>query len=465
MTERGRWAFVAYAALVGAALHGLAHPPTGSGPAALLAHALPLGALARARRGEEARLGGLLFGTVAYALPLRWLAAIFGPAALALWLVFGLLHLALFHVLFVVRERRGVGAMLLAAPVALVGLECFRSEWWMLRFPWATPGLAQIHDPLVGQSADVFGSYGLSLFAYGASAALAGAAVLRQPRLLALALACWAVPALVGGVRAASIEPDEGPPLEAAVAQYETNDLDDALALAAEIPDPVELAVFPELGAALDGGGPRHEDALAPRFAELARRARATVVIGATEAAPGGDFFNSLVVVAEDGERLATYHKAEPVPLFADGVRSGPSPAVTTPLGRLGLCICYDFTHPHVVARALEDAELAVVASGDLASWTPLQHEEHRLIARFRAIEHRRWVVRATSSGTSHVIDPLGVERASLGFGERGVRAATVHLRTDRPPAAWLGMGLPYACLLATLGLSVWSLWPRRGRG
>lgn len=454
MTGPRAWGWVVFAALLGAALHGLSHPPIGAPLVAPLAHALPLAVLCRVPRGEHARVLGLIFGTLAHAIPLRWLWAIFDVAAPALWLVFGLLYLAAFHLLFVLRERKGAAVMCLVAPVILVGLECFRSEWWFLRFPWATPGLSQIHDPLAAQSADVLGVYGLSFCAYGASAALAGL-TLRPHRRASMAAATLmlSLPWVLGALAPWREEP-EGAPLRVAVVQYETNDLDMARALAAGIGEDVELAVFPELGAALEHG--RARDASLEALAGLARTARATVAIGVTRS-HGGDFFNTLALVGEDGAGLAEYHKAEPVPLFADGIRAGPSDAVETPLGRLGLCICYDFTHPHVVHHALADAELAVVASGDLASWTELQHEEHRLIARMRAIEHRRWVVRATSSGFSQIVDPRGEEHVTLGYGEVSVAEGTVHRRHDRTLASRFGMVLPYGCLTATVLLALWA--------
>jgi apolipoprotein N-acyltransferase len=456
-------------AVIGSALYALAFPPFDLTALAFVAYALPLAGLARVREASSARLLGLLFGTLSHGLALRWLAAIFGEATIALWLIFGLLHALAFWALFALRARIGRGRMLALAPVLLLGLECFRSEWWFLRFPWATLGHALASDARVAQCAEWVGVYGLSLLALGVSALLAYAITEPSRRRIGATLCALGLFLLAhasGALRASAIaraleEEERAPGISVAVVQYETNQVDDAIRLARGIPDDVELAVFPELGAALIAGRPAHADdpAMAEALASLAREARATVAIGATERIEGspGAFLNTLLVIDESGAVLAHYHKAEPVPLFADGERSGASGpidlAIDGETASVALCICYDFTHPHVTAQALDGATLAIVASGDLATWTALQHEEHRALARLRAIEHRRYVVRATSSGTSHVIDPLGHERASLGFEEEGLATAMVWRRSDRTISSRLGMLVPYSSLLAAIGI------------
>lgn len=469
----------AVAVVLGSALaYGAAFPPLELAPLASVAYAPVLALVVTTPRAEAARLAGLGFGILAYGLPLRWFIAIFDGAALALFVVFGLLHAIAFQLVWWLAARRGRGFALATAPVVLVGLENFRSEHWPLRFGWATPGYAQASDANVAQAAELVGVYGLSLLAYAAASAWAWALVSTQQRpaargfalgapvLLWIALAAWGAgrrhdPALASGA-----------PLRVALVQYETNDVADAMRLAAGLGDDVELAVFPELGAALVDGAPARLEtpALDARLMGLARAARATIAMGAPASVPGagsGEFFNALALFDEHGEALATYHKAEPVPLFVDGRRSGPSGPRETPLGVLGLLICYDLTHPHVALSTLTRAHLAVVASGDLASWTELQHVEHARIATLRAIEHRTWIVRATSSGISQIIAPSGAEIATLPFDEVGVLEGEVRLRDERTPYERVGLLPAYACLLATvmlLGLGAADALRRRRR-
>ena len=480
MSPRRELLQVGALAVLGSGLYALSFPPFDLTAFAFLAYAPPLAGLVRVQQASSARFLGLLFGTLSHGLVLRWLTSIFGEAAIALWLIFGLLHALAFWALFSLRARLGVGRMLALAPVLLLGIECFRSEMWFLRFPWATVGHALASDARVAQCAEWVGVYGLSLLGLGVSALSAYAMVEPSRRrwgatlcgagLFLLAHAAGALRSSAVERELAALEREAG--IAVAVVQYETNQIDDAIRLAAAIPDEVDLAVFPELGAALIAGRPAHADdpAMAEALASLARGARATIAIGATESVESGPgaFFNTLLVIDEEGRVLAHYHKAEPVPLFADGVRSGATGPVELAIDgvttTVALCICYDFTHPHVTAEALDGATLAIVASGDLASWTWLQHEEHRALARLRAIEHRRYVVRATSSGTSHIIDPLGHERAHLGFEEEGVAVARVWTRRGPTLQSRLGMLLPYTSLIIAIVLLVFSVAPRHAR-
>lgn len=448
------------AVLAGAALYGLAFPPLELAPLAALAH-VPMFALAvAAREARTVRIAGIVFGTLAYAIPLRWLFDVLGEVALGLYAIFGILSAVGLTLVWWLRQRWGVGWALVIAPVVLVGLENFRSEHWALRFGWASPGYAQVADPRIAQLAELAGVYGLSLLAYGAAAAWAWALVAEDAargRRAAVALApivLWLAGATYGSVRR---EVDfGGEPLRVAAVQYETNRVEDAERLARSLSGEARLVVFPEVGAVLLGERSTRLDdaAMVERLGAIARAANAAIVIGgARDAAEPREWRNSLIWIGADGVPLHTYAKAEPVPLFADGVRSGPSGPRETPLGRLGLAICYDFTHPHVALSALSTASLAVVASGDLRSWGALQHLEHARIAQLRAIEHRTWVVRATSSGDSQLIAPSGEPIATLGFGEEGVLEGEVRRTTVTTPYEHIGLMLPYACLATTVVL------------
>ncbi len=184
------------------------------------------------------------------------------------------------------------------------------------------------------------------------------------------------------------------------------------------------------------------------------------LAIGTEGDAPGDGpaaFYNTLAIVEPSGA-LDRYTKAEPVPLFADGVPSTDVHAYDTSLGRLGFAICYDFTHPHVTL-ALEGARAFVVASGDLASWTELQHAQHARVTHVRAVEHRRWVARATSSGYSQIIDPLGRVVSELGYEEESILTGDIGLRDETTPYVALGLWPERACLAALLGAMGWQLW------
>jgi len=61
------------------------------------------------------------------------------------------------------------------------------------------------------------------------------------------------------------------------------------------------------------------------------------------------------------------------------------------------------------------------LGNDDLMSWGRVQHLHHELLVRIRALENDRWLLRATSSGRTEVIDPHGnPSQDGLAIGETG---------------------------------------------
>lgn len=95
-----------------------------------------------------------------------------------------------------------------------------------------------------------------------------------------------------------------------------------------------------------------------------------------------------------------------PMPAMTPGP-SGQAPmrAVGTTIGN---AICYEIIYADLVAKRARNAELLLTVSNDTwfgESIGPLQHLQ---MARLRALENGRYVVRATSNGVTVVIDPQG---------------------------------------------------------
>jgi len=163
------------------------------------------------------------------------------------------------------------------------------------------------------------------------------------------------------------------------------------------------------------------------------------IVMGMLEKAPGESYraYNTAVLVAPSGERLAVYRKVHLYDSLggreSERVRPGHEqpPVAATPLGRLGLQICYDIRFPEwsriLVARG---AEVIVVPT----SWVsgPLKEEHWITLVRARAIENTCWIVAADQIrpdrvGRSLVVDPMGVVVADGGE-EPGLVVAEVDL-------------------------------------
>jgi apolipoprotein N-acyltransferase len=63
----------------------------------------------------------------------------------------------------------------------------------------------------------------------------------------------------------------------------------------------------------------------------------------------------------------------------------------------------------------------------------------HLALARLRAVEHRRWLVRATNSGVSAIVDPAGRVVARTGLFTRENLRGTVFSREERTLYGRLG--------------------------
>ncbi|MFO0736144.1 MAG: apolipoprotein N-acyltransferase [Labilithrix sp.] len=77
---------------------------------------------------------------------------------------------------------------------------------------------------------------------------------------------------------------------------------------------------------------------------------------------------------------------------------------------KVSVLICYEDVLPSFTNRAVShaDPELIVNMTNDAWFGDSTEPWEHLALAKFRAIEHRRFLVRSTNSGVSAVIDPNG---------------------------------------------------------
>jgi apolipoprotein N-acyltransferase len=91
--------------------------------------------------------------------------------------------------------------------------------------------------------------------------------------------------------------------------------------------------------------------------------------------------------------------------------------------------ICYEDILPRFTNDAVRHAnpELLVNMTNDAWFGDTTEPWEHLALATFRAIEHRRYLVRGTNSGVSAVVDPVGRVIAKSGTFRQEAIAATIH--------------------------------------
>lgn len=132
---------------------------------------------------------------------------------------------------------------------------------------------------------------------------------------------------------------------------------------------------------------------------------------------------------------------------------------------RLGVLICYEDLLPaYARGVALKGADLFVHQATDVWFGGRLP-EFHLNTGRLRAVEHRKFMLRAVESGVSALVDPAGRVVARLDFGARGYLRASAVRMPGATLYARLGDLLYAAAALAALGLALLPVFSRRRPG
>ena len=130
----------------------------------------------------------------------------------------------------------------------------------------------------------------------------------------------------------------------------------------------------------------------------------------------------------------------------------------------IAVSICYEITFGAQSARHLGDAELLVNVSNDAWFGTTAGPHQHFQMARMRALELGRWLVRATNTGISALVTPAGRVAASAPQFQSAVLEVAVPPREGLTPyARW--RDYPVLALLAALFLIGWRVRSPAGRG
>jgi apolipoprotein N-acyltransferase len=75
---------------------------------------------------------------------------------------------------------------------------------------------------------------------------------------------------------------------------------------------------------------------------------------------------------------------------------------------RLGISVCYEIAFGNEIAEALPDAAVLVTVSNDAWFGTSIGPPQHLQIARARALETGRYLLRATNTGITAIVAPDG---------------------------------------------------------
>jgi apolipoprotein N-acyltransferase len=104
--------------------------------------------------------------------------------------------------------------------------------------------------------------------------------------------------------------------------------------------------------------------------------------------------------------------------------------------GSASMAICYEIVYPEL-SRA--DVNLLLTISNDTWFGHSIGPRQHLAIARMRALENGRWLLRATNNGVTAIVDPRGQVTARLPQFEAGVLTGGFRLMSGRTPFNRLG--------------------------
>jgi apolipoprotein N-acyltransferase len=364
-------------------------------------------------------------------------------------------------------RTRGAVAWLVTLPALFVLAEWLRG-WLFTGFGWLAAGYSQTDSWLMGY-APLGGILAISLAVLVTSGALLTlllGTMRERAAAAAVALAVW-----LGGFAASGVEFTQAKdsPVDVALAQgniaqdtkYDPEQLPPMMALYAELTRQgagADLIIWPE--AAI----PTYLEYIEP-FADTMRRLAgekgSTVLLGILQPAPHAktldEFQNILVALTEERQvyvkrHLVPFGEFYPVPEFIRGwmrlnnlptVDAVPGPADQPPLTvageKLAITICYEDVFGAEQLKYLADATLLVNVSNDAWFGDSIAPHQHLQIARVRAAEAGRYLLRATNTGVTAVIDAHGRVVDELPQFEAGLLKATVRGYTGATPYARVG--------------------------
>lgn len=440
--------------------------------------------LLRAETPRQATLSGLFFGLGFFLTGVSWVyvsLSVFGGmpwwlAGIAAFLFCGVMALfpAIAGWIFKRRQAAEFWQQALLFAVLIAAVDWLRS-WIFTGFPWLAVGYSQAPPSPLAGFAPLLGVHGLSLLV-----ALAGALLLRwRIGLLFLALSAG-----VGfGLRQIAWTTPIGEPISVALIQgnvpqemkFRPEAFVRTLSLYRDLVEqnPAQLTLLPETAI------PAFFDRLPAGYVDSLQtivQAHGGDLIVGTLSGEGERYWNSAISLGSSPMQI--YSKSHLVP-FGETIPPGFSwfmdiasipmssfsrgPEKQAPLAVAGqqvaVNICYEDVFGEEIIRALPQAGILANLSNTAWFGHSLAQPQHLQIARMRAVETGRPMLRATNTGMTAVIDADGSVQGVLLPFTQGVLKAEVRAYQGMTPYAYVGN---FGFLLLAGLLLMASQWPRR---
>jgi len=405
-----------------------------------------------------------------------------GWGTFALFCVLKALHLALFSILAAVLLDTTYAVAAIAA--LWTGIERTHGTFG---FAWLTLGNAGIDMPLPLRAAPFAGVYGIS-FLFALTSAVVAVLILRRGRkqlywlaivpalLLLPALPPREIPAETTLVVQPNLPADQEWTPASAGAERDHLIME---SLSSSLQGSEQLIIWPE------SPGPFYFYA-DPTFhreaTQLAQAGHSYFLFGTVAQTREGAPLNSAVLLRPDGAFIDRYDKINLVPFgeyvppffgfvnritqeisdFVPGNRLVVFPmSYGKDMHRLGVFICYESAFPDEVRQFVKGgANLLVNLSNDGYFGHSAAREQHLEIARMRAVENSRWLIRSTNDGITAVMDASGRIDERLPPDRELVEHMHFAFRSGTTFYTNYGDWFAWGCLMAASIALVWSQRP-----
>jgi len=458
---------------------------------------------------------GFFFGTVHFIVQLYWIVFVVGhygglplyfsvPALLLLCFYLSVYFVVLAMIIRGFATKLSPFVSLWLIPAAWVGMDYLRSVGFTA-FPWMDLGYGTANVPILMQSADIFGHYGLTFLIVLVNTFVAFCLLynkrLRNRTVMAVSVGLllvatfsysfWRVqaiesrltnsPTLNAGVVQGNIDQSQkwNPTIQGATVK--TYLVQSSALLRSDLkPD---LLLWPET--ALPFYPPGH-----PLLSPISRFLQGEQVMLLTGSpwyeresltGDGLKLYNSSLLFNTEGKIVNRTSKSHLVPFgeyvpfkkflpfiapLVEGVGDFIPGEIADPPAcknaKIGVLICFESIFPDISRKWVNTgANLLVNITND--AWYGKSSAPHQTLAmtRLRAVETRRSIVRSANTGFSAFIDPLGrvQEKSPLFVNWQSVRP--VELMEERTIFVRGGFAFPLACLILTLIAFVFTIRKR----
>ena len=446
----------------------LSFPPADLGPLAWVALVPFLAALAAARTARQALALTLVFAFVFMAGFFAYLRMYGLLPWLALALVESVVYLLAGVGIFLVWRRCNcpVGRTFAAAAIWSL-IEFFRGNLGSISLTLGSLGHTQHSLLPILQIASLFGVGGIGFLIVLANAALAefalglfsgrpesGYRALRMAAVILAAVTIW------GGVVLRLPRPaPESAPTKLNVVAVQGNvelhtpvtreDSANSARIYADMtraaPGKPDLVIWPEtaLPVVLDSPG---DAEYTGDTAALAREMNANLLVGASETAGQGMIYNTAFLFNPDGA-IADHYRKDHLVLFgeyvpyrkqlkfiekypvrmSDYAPGGPRNVMHAGAMPFGTVICFEGLFPEAVREVCRrGAQMIVIITSD--AWAEGSYEvaQHSATGVFPAVEARKWLVRAATTGRSAIVSPYGEVVSTVPEFQAGYASALV---------------------------------------